>query len=186
VKVHNQGGVTTPLAVDSPQSQPIYLPSSNEKNPALRVNRADVQRQWVDLQMFDSQPLIERLSGLLLEYRIVQICSRDRGKREASLSFDVGQGTQDLGFRSEVPILFECRPAVKARLNVIDHDGVPTTASFTNWNSTIRLTFPVGLRYEFSRVHIPIQSLWKSITNRFAPVAEAPNGVSKRSMYVGK
>jgi hypothetical protein len=25
---------------------------------------------------------------------------------EASLAFDVGQGTQDLGFRNEVPILF--------------------------------------------------------------------------------
>lgn len=88
VKVHNQGGVTAPLAVDSPQSQPIYLPSSNKKKPAQRVNLADAQRHWVDLEMFDSQPLIEHLSGLLLEYRIVQIYSRDRGRHPSLLMWD--------------------------------------------------------------------------------------------------
>ena len=33
------------------------------------------------------------------------------GKREATVGFDIGQGTQDLGFRAEVPILFTVRPA---------------------------------------------------------------------------
>ena len=130
VKVHNQGGVTAPLIVDSPQARPIYHYSANKKEPAPRITLADAQRQWADLKMFDSRPLIEHLSGLSLEYRIIQIYSRDPGKREASFSFDVGQGTQDLGFRSEVPILFDCRPAVKVKLNVVDHDGTPTTGSF--------------------------------------------------------
>jgi hypothetical protein len=31
------------------------------------------------------------------------------GKREATLAFDAGQGTQDLGFRAEVPVLFTVR-----------------------------------------------------------------------------
>ena len=47
---------------------------------------------------------------------MIQIYSRDAGKREAKLSFDVGQGTQDLGFRSEVDILFTCDPGVKVTL----------------------------------------------------------------------
>ncbi len=51
------------------------------------------------------------LSGLGLEYRIVQLYSRDAGKREATFSFDTGQGTQDLGFRNEVSVLFDCKPA---------------------------------------------------------------------------
>ena len=51
---------------------------------------------------FDEQPLAAKLSGLALEYRIVQLYSRDAGKREAKIGFDVGQGTQDLGFRNEV------------------------------------------------------------------------------------
>ena len=62
--------------------------------------------------MFNDRPLKRPLSGLGLEYRIVQIHSRDAGKREAKISFNVGQGTQDLGFRSEVDILFTCDPAV--------------------------------------------------------------------------
>ena len=66
-----------------------------------------------------------------MEYRIALLYSRDSGKREATLSFNVGQGTQDLGFRSDVPILFDCKPAVKVTLNVYDHDGQPTTGQFT-------------------------------------------------------
>ena len=62
--------------------------------------------------MFDDRPLKRTLSGLALEYRIIQIYSRDAGKREAKISFNVGQGTQDLGFRSDVDILFDCEPAV--------------------------------------------------------------------------
>ena len=65
-----------------------------------------------------------------VEYRIVQLFSRDVGKREASLEFHVGQGTQDLGFRSEIPILFECLPSVEVVLGVRDEDGSPTTAAF--------------------------------------------------------
>ena len=68
--------------------------------------------------------------GLSLEYRIVQIHSRDAGKREARISFNVGQGTQDLGFRSEVDILFTCDPAVNVVLDVRDDDGRPVMASF--------------------------------------------------------
>ena len=54
------------------------------------------------------------LSGLNVEYRIIQLYSRDAGKREASFSFDTGQGTQDLGFRSEADVLFACAPAFEA------------------------------------------------------------------------
>ena len=42
----------------------------------------------------------------------IELYSRDAGRREAKLLFDVGQGTQDLGFRNEVNILFNCEPAV--------------------------------------------------------------------------
>ncbi len=59
------------------------------------------------------------------------ISTRDAGKREANIGFNVGQGTQDLGFRDSVPILFHCVPAIKVVLGVKDFDGQPTTASFT-------------------------------------------------------
>src|SRR5216684_3932414 len=56
--------------------------------------------------------------------------SPNAGMREARLEFNVGQGTQDLGFRSQVDLLFNTRPAAKVTLRVLDTDDRPTTASF--------------------------------------------------------
>jgi len=130
VKVHNEAGVTAPLGVQSPNSAPVYKRSTGHADPALQVTPADVPDRWMDVQTFDRQPLNKTLSGLELEYRILQLYSRDRGKREATLGFDVGQGTQDLGFRNSLAILFECRPAVKVVVEVLDDDGAPTTGQF--------------------------------------------------------
>lgn len=130
VKVHNEGGVTAPLAVASPNAAPLHKRSTSSPRGSGEIKPADVANRWLDAQMFDGQPLTPALSGLPLEYRIVQLYSRDAGQREALLSFDVGQGTQDLGFRSGLPILFACEPAERVTLRVRDERGEPTTASF--------------------------------------------------------
>ena len=83
----------------------------------------------MDLELFDKRPLNPRLSGLELEYRIIQLYSREVGKREGMLAFNVGQGTQDIGFRNEVAILFDCIPAVEVQIDVKDFDGSPTLTS---------------------------------------------------------
>jgi len=70
------------------------------------------------------------LSGLGIEYRVVSLYSRDRSQREAKLRFDVGQGTQDLGFRSEVDVLFTAVASAEVVLRVRDERDEPTTASF--------------------------------------------------------
>ncbi|MEX2025999.1 MAG: CehA/McbA family metallohydrolase, partial [Pirellulaceae bacterium] len=100
------------------------------KDPKPAVKPEDVQNRWLTIEMFNSQPLPAKLSGLALDYRIVTLYSRDRGKREATIGFNVGQGTQDLGFRNEVAVLFEAAPAVEVTLDVLDHDGKPTTGQF--------------------------------------------------------
>lgn len=119
VKVHNEAGVTAVLAVDSPNAGPV--PNS----PA-----GSSTRRWADFAMLNKQPMKPFLSGLELEYRILQIYSKEAGKREAKLAFDVGQGSQDLGFRNEVDILFTIRPAAKVTFRVLDFNDRPTTASF--------------------------------------------------------
>ena len=119
VKVANEAGITAVLGVTSPQADRLFNSPSGA-----------VAGRWIDLQLVNRQPMKERLSGLELEYKILQIYSRDKGKREAKLSFNVGQGTQDLGFRSDVDILFDAKPAAKITLRVADFDGKPTTASF--------------------------------------------------------
>jgi hypothetical protein len=135
VKVQNQAGITAILRPDSPNLAPVYLRGQGERqhpleNTKLQIGPAALNTRFLGLEMYDKQPLKPQLSGLALEYRIASLYTRDRGKREAVLGFNVGQGTQDLGFRNTVPILFECRPAVKVVLGVKDFDGKPTTASF--------------------------------------------------------
>ena len=86
--------------------------------------------RWMDIQMVNKQPMKAHLSGLDLEYRVLQLYAKEAGKREAKLAFDVGQGSQDLGFRNEVDILFTIKPSAKVTLRVLDLDDKPTTGSF--------------------------------------------------------
>ena len=130
VKVHNEAGVTAPLAAESTNAAPLYKRSTGSPDPETTVPKSDIPHRFLDIEVYANPPLKPSLSGLELEYRIVQLYSRDAGKREATLSFNVGQGTQDIGFRSEVPILFNCVPAVAVTLEVLDFDGKPTTAGF--------------------------------------------------------
>ncbi len=130
VKVHNEAGVTAALAAESPNAVPVFRVSSGRPDPKPSVRPSQVLQRWMDLAMFNDRPLTRTLSGLSLEYRIIQLHSRDAGKREAKISFNVGQGTQDLGFRSDVDILFQSDSAVTVVLGVRDEDGRPTTASF--------------------------------------------------------
>jgi len=119
VKVHNESGSTAALRGASEQARQLAGSAPEE-----------IADRWLDLATFDRQPLTETLSGLVLEYRIVQLYSRDSGNREATIGFNIGQGTQDLGFRSEVPILFRCLPAQSVRWRVRDENGAPTMAAF--------------------------------------------------------
>jgi len=91
VKVQNDGGVTHALSVASEQA---FLPGKKDRD------------RWVEMTIVNSRPFANRLTGNTVEYRVLRLVARETGKREATLAFDVGQGSQDLGFRAEVPILF--------------------------------------------------------------------------------
>jgi len=139
VKVHNEAGVTAALRVSSPNAAPLYKRSTGKPDPEVTVKPTDVGDRWLDVSSYESQPLNKTLSGLALEYRIVELYSRDVGRREAKLMFDVGQGTQDLGFRNEANILFRCAPAVEVLLEILDVDGRPTTGQFVIRDSKQRV-----------------------------------------------
>ncbi len=91
VKVHNEAGVTHPLAVSGPQ---------------ILGKNAVGEGRWLEVAVLGKP---SRLLGQRLEYVVLKLTAREVGKREATLKFDVGQGSQDLGFRGEVPILFTVR-----------------------------------------------------------------------------
>jgi len=137
VKVANEAGATAALNVYSPQAESIYSGGSARNASDLKLRPRNGRTEpikaadlWLDLQTFDKPPLKATLSGLRLEYRLVSFYSRDAGQREATLTVDVGQGTQDLGFRSEIPVLFTAKPARKIELHVQDEHGMATTGSF--------------------------------------------------------
>ncbi len=119
VKVNNEAGVTAPLSVSSPQALP--LANAPEKQ---------VVDRWLELAVFRGRPLAATLSGASVDYRIIQLYSRDAGRRAAIIQFDVGQGTQDLGFRSELLLNFNCLPTQKLTFEVADENDKPTTAAF--------------------------------------------------------
>lgn len=59
---------------------------------------------------FRIEVLSGTLSGREVEYRRLRITCTKAGKRELAIAFEAGQGTQDVGFRGETPVLFEVRP----------------------------------------------------------------------------
>ncbi len=138
VKVANEAGTTAPLRGVSPQARAVHNARSVLTNSDMVLGGDHAGHvhptphalgAWLDLQMFDAQPMRPTLTGLALEYRIIQLYSRDAGMREAKLLFDVGQGTQDLGFRSDADLLFTCLPAREIKLRVVDN-GKAATAAF--------------------------------------------------------
>lgn len=132
IKVNNAARITPRLEVESVQAGRTYKKGTAAPRPQLLkdlVTPEESARSFLDIEVYGRQPFKPQLSGLEVEYRIVQLHSRDAGRREATLEFHVGQGTQDLGFRSELPILFESARAVQVTLGIRDHDGKPTTAA---------------------------------------------------------
>lgn len=135
VKVLNQGTVSNRLRIVSPQSGPVYSGASLsilERQAQTELNedeniRGDRDR-FLQVEMFQSPPMTRNLSGLEVEYAIALIYSSERGKREATIGFDIGAGNQDIGFRGEAPVLFDVAPAIPVRLSILDDDGTPTAA----------------------------------------------------------
>ena len=130
VKVINRANVTAPLRVASPNSGNAYIPSTGNPEPKIRLTPQDAADRWAGISIYDKPPMDKRLSGLALDYRILEIYSRDAGQRSAQISFNVGQGSQDIGFRNDIMVLFNALPARAIKLRVRDEKGQPAMASF--------------------------------------------------------
>jgi len=90
IQVANDARTTSRLRVQSPQAPP---------QPGYRD-------RWLDCRLEQETPL----TGAKSEVRTLLLRTDETGWRDATLLFDVGQGTQDLGFRAEVSLLFRCIP----------------------------------------------------------------------------
>ncbi len=130
VKVYNDAGVTAPLRVLSPNSGPTSIQSRGEHEPSMDLGEADVRERWADIAIYSDPPMAPRLTGLPVEYEILQVYSRDRGQRSAKIAMDVGQGTQDIGFRNDVLVVFDIAPTRSIPLAVRDENGDSGVAGF--------------------------------------------------------
>lgn len=138
VKVLNNSTVTRKLRIMSPQSGPVYAGAAEailkrQAQTELRKNE-NIDRatdRFLELEMYSAQPMTPHLTGLEVEYALALIYCSESGRREATIGFDVGAGTQDIGFRGELPVLFDVEKSKPLRLRILDDDGSPTTARLT-------------------------------------------------------
>ena len=131
VKIYNQAAVTAALAVNSPNSEPTlfrstFAPSVKDEN---LLSPGQVEDRFLELVMYNKRSMKRKLSGLKLEFAIVQIYTKSTNQKEAKIGSNIGPGTQDIGFRNTVDILFKIKPSVKTILRVHDSNG-PTIGSF--------------------------------------------------------
>ena len=125
VKVYNSGGTKmVELRPESPNAAPLTRRSSNQPGPIL-IPVGDGSKRFLELMTFSSQPLVRDLSGLDVEYRIVQIYCRDAGHKDAELGFSLwADGAKSPQAKSAtIPLHFDAAPAVQVKLKIRDFDG---------------------------------------------------------------
>ena len=95
IVIDNAAGITAPLVIECQQ--------------AMTTAADDSRDHWLQLALHPTGPL----TGQPLESRTLRLWSRDSGVRSAVFSFNAGQGTQDLGFRSDVTLTFRATAAAE-------------------------------------------------------------------------
>lgn len=132
IKINNQAHIVTKLVPESPNASPLFYTStfSHHMLPKNKLTQGQLDNSFLQMAIYRDRPLQQNLSGLELEYAVLQLYTRSKGKREAILGFNIGQGTQDIGFRNTISLLFDIKPAVKMIFDVKDEDNSPTIASF--------------------------------------------------------
>lgn len=181
VKIRNAARVTAALNLASPNAEPTFRISTNQPEPKPGLAPAEVAKRWLDLAWVESRPMTGALSGIPVEYKLVNLYSRDAGPREARLKFDVGAGTQNLGFRGDLDVLFACEAAVPVTLEVLDEAGRPTTAAFT-FRDALGRSYPSSRRRLAPDFWFQPQAYRRGNSRGFAFLIDRPSPFANNSM----
>ncbi len=122
------------------------------------------------MDIYRNAPLLPNLSGLKLEYAVLQIYSKDAGQREVEMGFNIGQGTQDIGFRNTISFLFDIQPAVRVTFEIKDDDGSPSMASFI-------------IKDNIDRIPGRLQGIYPLPSKRVAALDEYPDFFFQQQIY---
>jgi len=153
VRVENPFGLQCSIALDPNTLSGAVIPEGDlarrlnlntdisylEQTRLVEPN--DIAARWLGYEFFKRPPLSAALSGMALEYQVLQLYSRDRGSRSAYLEaqavgvpFVLVYG-QKRGFAAS----FTCLPSSNVSLSIKDSDGEGTTASLVMRDSFGRL-----------------------------------------------
>ena len=137
IRIANPARLTEKLDVRAGSGTPnqIGLASFEQKaDIGDSLNKSPIlEKKWLIAQMHDSLVL----SGALVEYRLIELFSRDRGRRRANFGFGIGI-VQIRGLRTRAqwagtlqPLFvdFDILPSRKVTLKILDSDGIGCMAS---------------------------------------------------------
>jgi hypothetical protein len=130
-----------------------------------------VARNWVIAQLYDAVPMVPALSGFSVEYRVIQLYSRDHGRRAATIDFYTASAEQApflaaYQYRRGVRLDFECLPSQDVALSVLDTDGRGCMASLT-------------IKDKFDRIY-PLQAMRLAPDMQFQPQIYRADGETVR------
>ncbi|MFM8283196.1 MAG: CehA/McbA family metallohydrolase [Planctomycetaceae bacterium] len=131
VKVINPRGRADVLALASPQAGPLP-----------RAKREDVAARWLALAMVDRQPLAPRLSGLGLEYRIVELFAREAGPAFARIECRLGDAEPAAG----TDMVFRAAPSQTVTFRIGDEPDRPAAAKIEITDAAGRIYPPQAKR----------------------------------------
>lgn len=113
VKVVNSEQNTGELKYDSPNAKPVP-----------KGEQSKIAERWLDIAPVQSNPLLVRLSGLELEYRVLQLYCRDQGDRQGKLIVKLGSK------EAELPLAIHAKASTPVSFQVRDEKGEPCMGCF--------------------------------------------------------
>ncbi len=138
VRVSNPSGVMREFITDGGAD---FLTEASGASRALipdTVNPVpEISSSWYSSELYEAPPLQATLSGAPVEYRVIQLYSRDRGQRRANLSFRAPLRYEGAGWVERVSeiraaaLQFDCLPSRDVLLRIHDADGRGCMASLT-------------------------------------------------------
>ena len=164
IKIVNESRGTQRLRIASPQAGPVYAgmsssPLSGCNSSTFAKTKTPIGAPIVFSTWKCSQPppMTANLSGLEAEYALALIYSSESGRREATLTFDVGQGTAGPRLPRGGACAVRSQPAIAVKLRCSTTMGRRRRRVFSSWTSKV-MSFrrrPSGWRpICFSRQHI--------------------------------
>ncbi len=137
VKVINEAGTKDTITVSCPDAkETIHNPLRVAHFDYKKLKQQQDPSKYMEVQMFHARPLRPELTGLKLEYAVVQLYTNKSGSVNTSLHFNLkGVNETKSDENNTVRLSMKSGSTVKVKLRVTDTDGSPTMASFIIRNS---------------------------------------------------